>query len=349
MDVHARAVHAEDRLRHEGRVQTVIHRDLLHDETEGRDAVGGRHGVGVLEVDLVLSGGDLVVGGLDFEAHLLQGENDVAARLFPAVDRRQVEVGPFVVGVHDRIAGGVPTEEEEFGLWSGDHRVAERRGLVHLLLQRHARAAGERAPIRVVHIADQTPDLLAALVRPGIDRERREVGDQVHVGFLDPREAFDRGAVELDLAVQSLLELRAGISTFLMTPRMSVNWSLMKRTFSASQTFRISALVRPGPAASNFRTFAFGILTSVFCRMREILQSRMRISSTFVPDSARNLAQLHSFLCIFLNRARGTASGGLRLSGSPRRSALKTSPPRPAGKPLTVSQPDFAGRAKKPR
>ena len=67
-------------------------RDLLHDEAEGRDAVGRRHGVGVLEVDLVLAGRDLVVRRLDLEAHLLEREHDVAPRLFAPVDGGQVEV-----------------------------------------------------------------------------------------------------------------------------------------------------------------------------------------------------------------------------------------------------------------
>jgi hypothetical protein len=50
-----------------------------------------------------------------------------------------------------------------------------------------------------------------------------------------------------------------GSSTFLITPKMSVNCRRMKRTFSASHTLRISVLERPGPAASNFRTLAFAI------------------------------------------------------------------------------------------
>jgi len=41
------------------------------DGAERRDVVRGRERVGVLEVDLVLALGDLVVGGLDLEAHLL--------------------------------------------------------------------------------------------------------------------------------------------------------------------------------------------------------------------------------------------------------------------------------------
>ena len=94
-------------------------------------------GVGVLEVDLVLAGRDLVVGRLDLEAHLLEGEDDVPARFLAAVDGGQVEVGALVVRVDDRIAVGVAAEQEELGLGARDHRVAEGRGLVHLLLQGH--------------------------------------------------------------------------------------------------------------------------------------------------------------------------------------------------------------------
>ena len=39
--------------------------------------------------------------------------------------------------------------------------------------------------------------------------ERVEVGHEAHVRFLDPREALDGRPVELDLAVERLLELRA--------------------------------------------------------------------------------------------------------------------------------------------
>src|SRR5437773_2066335 len=72
-----------------------------------------------------------------------------------------------------------------------------------------------------------------------------------------------------------------GTSTFLMIPRMSVNWSLRNRTFSALQTFRISDLERPGPEASNLSTLAFAILTSVFCKCDRILESRSRKSIFF--------------------------------------------------------------------
>src|SRR5439155_9159904 len=144
----------------------------------------------------------------DLEAHLLEREDDVPARLFYPVHGGQVEIGALVVRVDDRLAVRVPAEEEELRLRPGHHDVPERRGAVHLSLQRLARTPGEGRAVRVVDVADQSGDLVASVVSPGIDRERGEVRDEVHVRLLDPRESLDRRAVELDLAVERLLELR---------------------------------------------------------------------------------------------------------------------------------------------
>ena len=91
----------------------------------------------------MLAGGDLVVGRLDLEAHRLEGDDDVAPGLLAAVDRGQVEVGARVVRVDDRVAVRVAPEEEELRLGARHQGVAELRRLVHLPLQRQARAAGE--------------------------------------------------------------------------------------------------------------------------------------------------------------------------------------------------------------
>ena len=95
--VHARAVDAVDRLGHERRVQAVLLGDRLQRELEGDRVVGGLERVGVLEVDLVLAGGDLVVGGLDADAERLEGVDHVLADLLGEVGR-EVEVAGLVVG-----------------------------------------------------------------------------------------------------------------------------------------------------------------------------------------------------------------------------------------------------------
>jgi hypothetical protein len=45
---------------------------------------------------------------------------------------------------------------------------------------------------------------------PREDREGRQVGTEIHVRLLDADEAFDRGAVEHDFAVQRVRELTIG-------------------------------------------------------------------------------------------------------------------------------------------
>ena len=52
--------------------------DLFHDEADGHDRVGHREGVGVAQVDLVLARGVLVLGVLDGDAHLLEGEHGLS-------------------------------------------------------------------------------------------------------------------------------------------------------------------------------------------------------------------------------------------------------------------------------
>src|SRR5690606_27247599 len=95
--VHARAVDAVDRLGHEGRVQAVVQGYALDHGPEREDVVGRRDGRCVLEVDLVLTGGDLVVRRLDLETHGDERVDHVAAGVLAAVHRREVEVAGRVV------------------------------------------------------------------------------------------------------------------------------------------------------------------------------------------------------------------------------------------------------------
>ena len=94
--VHPRALHAGQRLGHEGRHDLMAGRDLLDDHAHGHDRVGHGQGVGVAQVDLVLAGRVLVLAVLDRDAHVLQGEDGLAAQLGAQVVGGQVEVGPPV-------------------------------------------------------------------------------------------------------------------------------------------------------------------------------------------------------------------------------------------------------------
>ena len=94
--VHAGAVLAEQRLRHEGRVPAVLHGVLLDRDAVGHAVVGHLQRVRVAHVDLVLRGPDLVVGVLHVDAELLEREHGLAADVGAGVERRQVEVAALV-------------------------------------------------------------------------------------------------------------------------------------------------------------------------------------------------------------------------------------------------------------
>ena len=94
--VHPRAVLAEHRLGHEGRVPAVLHRVLLDGDAVGHAVVGHLHRVGVAHVDLVLARADLVVGVLDVDPELLEREHRLATHVRAGIERRQVEVAAAV-------------------------------------------------------------------------------------------------------------------------------------------------------------------------------------------------------------------------------------------------------------
>jgi hypothetical protein len=76
VSVHARAVLPEDWLGHERGVKIVRHGRVPDDEAERGQVVRCRERVGVLEVDLVLTGSDLVMSRFHLEAHRLQVVDD---------------------------------------------------------------------------------------------------------------------------------------------------------------------------------------------------------------------------------------------------------------------------------
>ncbi len=208
VDVHPGAVLAEQRLRHEGRVPAVFHRVLLDDDPVGHAVVGHLERVLVAHVDLVLGGADLVVGVLDVDPHLLQGEDRVAAHVGAGIERGQVEVAALVEDLGHAALGLGRFEVEELELG------ADVVGVEAELLGAFEGAAQDPARIALVGVAARDPDVaehagdgVLALGAPGDQVEGRGVRHRDHVRLLDRVEAGDRGAVEAHAAVEGVLEL----------------------------------------------------------------------------------------------------------------------------------------------
>ena len=81
MWVHGRARVLAERFGHEGGGAAFGDGDLFDDVTEGHHVVGHGEGVGVAQVDLLLTGGALVVGELDGDTHRFEGFDGVPAEV----------------------------------------------------------------------------------------------------------------------------------------------------------------------------------------------------------------------------------------------------------------------------
>ena len=213
MGVHARPVDAEERLRHEGGVQAPRRGDRLERGLEGDRVVGGAQRIGVLEVDLVLAGGDLVVRRLDPDPELLERVHHLLADLGAEV-LGEVEVAGRVV--RQRLHGAVlALQQEELELGAGVQREAELLRPIELAAQDAARVTGEGVAVRVVHVADDARAagvelLLAVRADARLPRDRAEggqVGHQEHVRLGDPGEALDARSVEPLAVLDRLLQL----------------------------------------------------------------------------------------------------------------------------------------------
>ncbi len=205
MDVHARSLHAFERLGHERGVDAVVGGDLADREPEGHHAVGHRERVGVAQVDLLLAGCVLVEAVLDRDAERFECPDGLLAQFPGDVARGQVEVAALVD--RDRqLAGDQRLEVEELDVGGHVEGEAFVMGRLHVATQDLAGITLERCAVEMVDVAED-PGLGHLRVAPRQQLERVGVGHRQHVGFLDAGEPVDRRTVEGHPVFEGVLEL----------------------------------------------------------------------------------------------------------------------------------------------
>ena len=220
--MHARAVIAIDRLRHERCGLAVDLRDLLDAVLVDDQPIGHHRERREFQAEFVLRGSHFVMVLLDDAAHARHGSKHFRAHVLRRILRRHrevaffgadamAEIAAFVVGVRigrqfDRVelkAGVVRVylvfhvvEHEELGFGSEEDRVADAHRLDHGL-----GLLGDAARIAVIGLAGGRLENVANQRHRGfskkwIDAGSRRIRHQAHVGFVDRLPAGDRGAVE---------------------------------------------------------------------------------------------------------------------------------------------------------
>ncbi len=220
--VHPRPLHSEQGLGHEGGVDAPLLSDLFDDQADGHDVVGHGHSVGVAKVDLVLGGPVLVLGVLDGDPHLLEGEHRALAQVPGQVGHRELEVGAVVQRDGRRSRRDVLRGEVEvLELGGGVEAEALFPSPFDGASQDIAGVALERGPVQVGDVADHPGGLVAAArfgIAHGQDLEGAGIGAGQNVGFLHPAEAIHGRSVEGEAFLKSVLQLGRGDAHRLLDP-----------------------------------------------------------------------------------------------------------------------------------
>jgi len=201
--MHPAAVHACQRLGHEGGVDAMLHRHLLDGDAVGHATVSHGQGVSVPQVDLVLAWRHLVVAVFDADPHLLEGEDGLAAEVRPAVDGKAVEItariedlgGAFIRKI-EILEFGTHIEGVALLGGPGEHAFED--------------VSGVTLVGRAVRVQDVTehPRHRPVAGTPGDQLKGRRVRPGDHVAFLDARESLDGRPVETHPLGQALFEFR---------------------------------------------------------------------------------------------------------------------------------------------
>ena len=203
--------YSPERLGHERRPRAVLERDFLDDVAEGHHVVGHRQRVGEAQVDLLLAGRAFVVAELHRDAHEFQGLDRVPAEVRRGVVHRLVEVAGVVDRNGHRPVFGTGLEQEEFDFGMHVAGEAEVVGLLQLAPQHVPRVRPRRRAVRHGDVAEHPRRVVVAGAGgPGQHLEGRRIRVGDGVGFRDPREALDRGAVEADAFLEGALEFGRG-------------------------------------------------------------------------------------------------------------------------------------------
>ncbi len=229
--MHARAVVAENRLRHEGRGLAIGMGHIVDHILVDLHVVGRADQRVELDAEFGLGGGHLMMVLLDRHVHLVHDGQHLGAHVDLAVHRRNREIAALhrdavaVIAFREFLAGDIGAflgiqlvhhrihlhfvanvvEHEEFGFRAEIGGVAEAGGGEMLL-----GALGDRAGIAVIELASRGLDHVTEDDQLGLGGERvenggRQVRLQDHVGLVDALPAGDRRTVEHDAFAQQVL------------------------------------------------------------------------------------------------------------------------------------------------
>ena len=167
-DLQSAAAAVLERLRHKGRIETVLCRNGLDNGLIVCHVVGCGQRIAARKVDLVLSGAVLVAGCGGIQPHLLQGQTDLTACVFALVQRCNVQITALVAGNPGGLSCHVGLEQIELTACSHFALIALFLERLHGLPEIPAQVALIGCAVHVIQLAEKA-DHTSRLGPPGQD------------------------------------------------------------------------------------------------------------------------------------------------------------------------------------
>ena len=204
--MHAVACLVGDRLRHECRMQVMFFGDGLYRILERHDAVGCLHCFCIHKVDLMLCRTAFVMGSFDDETKRLERQDNIFSGFFSQVIWTEIKIAAFIVGIQSRVAIRIILQKIEFTFRTDIEFVSKICRVVKCFMQHVTRIPLERFSVDPIDITNEAGNF-SAFLPPWMNDERIQIRVECHVGFFDPDESVDRGAVETNLVIQRFFQL----------------------------------------------------------------------------------------------------------------------------------------------
>ena len=147
-----------------------------------------------------------MVRAFGLNAHVEQGQADLAPHVFALVLGRNVHVGRMVKRDLRRVAVFIRFEQIELNFRTELHRDACRLCIGNSAAQDRACVAGKRRAVGVADVAEHAHDL-AVRGTPGQDIQRRRIGEQQKIGLFGAAEPADRRGVKGDAVFRGAAQL----------------------------------------------------------------------------------------------------------------------------------------------
>ena len=193
-------------LGHKGGVKAETLGNGLYRQLKSHNVICRQKGFVIPEINLMLSGSHLVVGGLHFKSHLLQGQHHISSGILPLVYRTHIKISRLLVGVGGGISLVIRMEQEKLTLRSYVKLIAHLSRFLKHLFQNIAGIALIGRAIGSLDVTDQTGHF-ALLGPPGKDCQRIQIRGQQKIRIVVICKSFDTGTVKHIFPVQHPLQL----------------------------------------------------------------------------------------------------------------------------------------------